>query len=535
LWQKDERQWSLAEVKVGQRDRPSIYRYLLEHHSRDESDEPRLPDEPRNDQSQLRFAPGALDGLSSHGRFVKGSGSAGEHANRVASSIERLVRSPKPARDLPPLYALLLSTPALEYVDPLLKRLARSDSSRARLRELAVWLTTQAPDREAVKAGMALLGVFGEPDDFELLLTLGRHGEFTLFAAVGLKNLTPANYESHLWQLATTVHGWGRVQAVEMLSTTQRPDIRDWILREGFRNGVIGENLAFIAANTGNLAGALQSDKVDGQLLTSAGEIIEDLIHNGPAQGIDAYEHAGQAVEAYLKHLGDQDLDIQQMLTLQAISDYVTDPEAKWEERQTRGWTHQRRESVLEACTQLLSRQDWPQKIAVGLESSDLYVFGLAERAARRRGISTLEIHIQRLEQNPLDSGSWYHAMRQANETSIDRIVHLATTRLPLADIGTGPAKALGVGPEYGAHSCLDFVLQDVKRFPGRGWELIRTGLASPVVRNRNMAINALQAWPRDQWPADAAEVLNRSAGREPDDKVKARIIALIRGQPDPK
>jgi hypothetical protein len=125
--------------------------------------------------------------------------------------------------------------------------------------------------------------------------------------------------------------------------------------------------------------------------------------------------------------------------------------------------------------------------------------------------------------------------MRQANETSIDRIVHLATTRLPLADIGTGPAKALGVGPEYGAHSCLDFVLQDVKRFPGRGWELIRTGLASPVVRNRNMAINALQAWPRDQWPADAAEVLNRSAGREPDDKVKARIIALIRGQPDPK
>jgi hypothetical protein len=75
----------------------------------------------------------------------------------------------------------------------------------------------------------------------------------------------------------------------------------------------------------------------------------------------------------------------------------------------------------------------------------------------------------------------------------IDQIVRLAQAQIPVSQVASGPANAMGLGPEYRFHSCLDFVLQDLKSFPGKGWRLVEAGLKSPVVRNRNMAVNVLQ------------------------------------------
>jgi hypothetical protein len=49
------------------------------------------------------------------------------------------------------------------------------------------------------------------------------------------------------------------------------------------------------------------------------------------------------------------------------------------------------------------------------------------------------------------------------------------------------------------AAGALDFILQDLRRFPGKGRPLIRAGLQSPVVRNRNMTVRALAAWGRGE------------------------------------
>jgi hypothetical protein len=71
--------------------------------------------------------------------------------------------------------------------------------------------------------------------------------------------------------------------------------------------------------------------------------------------------------------------------------------------------------------------------------------------------------------------------------------------------------------------------LQDLKRFPGRGWELIKTGLRSPVVRNRNMALQAFLAWSRDQWPAEALGLLQQAARTEPNEDLRGRLEKAIR------
>jgi len=57
--------------------------------------------------------------------------------------------------------------------------------------------------------------------------------------------------------MAKHVTGWGRVHLVERLAKTEDAEIKEWLLREGFRNSVMYEYLAYIAATTGGLNDAL--------------------------------------------------------------------------------------------------------------------------------------------------------------------------------------------------------------------------------------------------------------------------------------
>jgi len=80
-----------------------------------------------------------------------------------------------------------------------------------------------------------------------------------------------------------------------------------------------------------------------------------------------------------------------------------------------------------------------------------------------------------------------------------------------LDEIASGPTVSVGLGPEFQHHNALDLVLQELQQFPGRGWPLIRAGLQSPTVRNRNKAVEALASWDRNTWPAKAEPLLRRA------------------------
>jgi hypothetical protein len=121
----------------------------------------------------------------------------------------------------------------------------------------------------------------------------------------------------------------------------------------------------------------------------------------------------------------------------------------------------------------------------------------------------------------------WFHAFSQADATTIDDLLALAEELLPLTAIATGPADEIGLGQPYAAHQCIDIVVQDLGKWPGRGWTLIAAALSSPVTRNRNMAINALTRWPRDTWPDTAMPALRTALLAEPTDSVRQRLVDL--------
>jgi hypothetical protein len=163
------------------------------------------------------------------------------------------------------------------------------------------------------------------------------------------------------------------------------------------------------------------------------------------------------------------------------------------------------------------------------LSSADRVLFSAAAEAAKLFGIDTWDVYFDRLQRG---EDHWYFVMQTDDATRIDRVVSLAEERLPLKEIAKGPADELGFGPEFQAHSALDLVLQDIRRFPGKGWPLIRAGLRSPVTRNRNMAVRALAAWDRRTWPTDAELLLRHALKAEPNDDTRESMRKMLQGEP---
>lgn len=488
-----------------------------------------LPDDERvNAGSRLRWGMGSLDGVMTH---HMGTGENEEAVRKTVELVLAYSRQPT-ATNKATVYQHVIAAHVVSIIDPVIEALLNEGGiGHDRLYELARSFVTEATDRQPVKFGIALLGLFRQPDDQELFQTLGRHDEFTLFCAVAIANSSEGHDEA-LWRLARNVTGWGRIHAVERLARTDNPAIKDWLLREGYRNRIMYEYLAATCARTGGLLAALSEDRVDQGLLTAAGEIIQALVVGGPAEGIDDYEDARPVIESYLGHMASSAETIKDFLHVNSIKGYLDEDDARWAGRYDAGWTADCRANLRTACSSILGRPEWADRVRAQLSSEDELAFAHADQAARALGIDTWDIHWRRLREKPADPGRWYHVMALCDESRIGKVVEFAEASIDLAAVATGAGDELGLGRGFEQHSCLDYVLQDLRRFPGRGARLIEAGLKSPVVRNRNMALNALAAWAQGDWPTRLKEALERAIQCEPKEDVRERMQKALRGEP---
>lgn len=488
-----------------------------------------LPDEERIAQgSKIRWAAGAMDGVTTH---HMGTGENEETVRRTVELVLAYSRQPTAANKAA-VYQHVLAGNVVSIIDPVIEALVGEGGiSHDRLYELARSFVTEAPDREPVKFGIALLGLFRQPGDVELFQSLGRHDEFTLFCAVAIANSCDDSDEA-LWTLARNVTGWGRIHVVERLARTENPAIKRWLLREGFRNSVMYEYLAATCARAGGLLFALSDGRVDRELLTAAGEIIQALIAGGPAEGIDDYEDARPVIETYLDHMASSAETVEDFLHVNSVKGYLGEDDSRWAGRYEAGWTAECRDRLRSLCESILGRPEWAGRVQAKLGSHDELDFAHADQAAKAMGIDTWDIHWRRLQEKPTDPGRWYHVMALCDEGHIGNVIEFAEAKIDLTRIATGAGDELGLGRGFEPHSCLDYVLQELRRFPGRGGRLIEAGLKSPVVRNRNMAVAALADWSRGEWPSGIDTSLEQAAGCEPDEGVRERMHKALRGEP---
>jgi hypothetical protein len=483
-----------------------------------------LPDTKPVGSNELRWAPGALDGvLGHHGH----PGDHERHAKDVAELVLKASAQPT-GRRLRTLHEALVDQNALNIVDHLIDELIHLGPDIDGVRHVGHWLASTSPSRDPVKIGLALLGATGLGGHVEVIRTLGAHDEFTLYAAIALKNGL-SEPDPELWALAASVDGWGRIECVHRLRGTQDPQIKSWLLREGYKNSIMAEYTAFVAADTGGLLAALEQEPVDRALLTTAGELISALIAGGPAQDIDDYAEGADTIERYLILMRSRAETLDDYRAVAAIRDFVDD-EQRWEDHR-QGWSASRREAFHAVSVEILGQHRWHDRVTTVLTSeTEDGVFDAALVVARDLGIDTFEVNLRRLDEDPLGS-VWFDAWQDADTDRARRLAALAQARLPLAEIASGPANALGLGPEFTAHRALDWTLQALRDHPGVGGDLLLVGLQSPVTRNRNLALRALGLRPMQSWPSGARDLIEATAATDPDDKTRETAAQVLRGE----
>lgn len=519
-WKRGSREWDIARAAPPWGERPSILSHILEHIQpgsvglRDGGAE--LPDEANvRGDSGLGWAPGARDGVFGH--HVTGAESEAR-ADAAMRALRSLLEDATDA-NAAAFYSVVSGGPALALVDPLLERVVASELDAERLHGIARWLTVSAADREAVKLGMALFTTVWHEMDRRTVGTLGHHDEFTPFAVVALRSMEERP-DRTLWALGQQVRGWGRIHVVEALASTEDEQIQAWLLREGYANEVMVEYTALICARTGRLRDALELPEPDDALLDGAGEILAALIRGcgGPAAGMESYADGAAATELYLRHLRSRSLATRHRVVVEEVREFLDEPHGVADDSDL-GWPA-RQGAILELAEEYATRPGWRERVLAELASDDEH-FWAAAAAAPRLGIDLWPFHFDRVKGGRPE---WHYLMQSEDPERIDRVLELAERVLPLDALASGPALESALGRGSDPAWALGLILQGLDRFPGKGWPLIRVGLRSPMIRNRNMAARALAAWPRAAWPPGADALLRRSHAEEPDHDARERM-----------
>jgi len=183
-----------------------------------------LPDEAVFSGGGIRFAPGALEGA-----FVRYAESHDDDdaVERLQSALVALANRPG-ARTRRQVRGLFREGDVRVRIDALTRRLsafppANPATLYGELREIFL----KSGHRDEGKYAMALMSGYGRPEDADLFRVIGRHEEFTLYAAVALSNVVddPVREWSDLLQ---HVSGWGRTELSELILRERSLFGRGW-------------------------------------------------------------------------------------------------------------------------------------------------------------------------------------------------------------------------------------------------------------------------------------------------------------------
>ncbi|RME22655.1 MAG: hypothetical protein D6798_15250, partial [Deltaproteobacteria bacterium] len=326
-------QWDLSAITLPwDPGRPAIAEWLGEHLREDGTalvdSALRLPDDDLvQGQGGLRFAAGARDGIA----IFHTTGVADPEVTAEVLGLLWEVLADGGLQRLPELYAALVDHRTLSWVDELGGGLVMKAPDPARVYALGLILAHLSPDREAVKAGVALLGMLSLDDgDLSLLRLLGSHDEFTLYVAVAL-GAQVDDAEQELFALAGRTTGWGRIHAVLRIADSEDPRIRGWLLREGFQNRVMDRYLALPCARGARLDEALAAARIDDELLVGGGRILAALVEaDGPTPGMEVWEEGAAAALRWLGHVRPDGAPLAVVPTLAALVEAAGRAEPPW-------------------------------------------------------------------------------------------------------------------------------------------------------------------------------------------------------------
>ena len=461
-----------------------------------------------------------LDGVKTHHFGIRPEPAA---AGEVVDLLEAVVSAPPSREALAQLHELLAGQSAVDIADDLGNQLRSRGLPRVPLRAVARHLSEYGSARNTVKLGIVVLGVCGDRRDRELLLLLGALEELTLYAVVALAR-TQTDRQYAVYELAQRVQGWGRIHAVERLRGCDDPQIKAWLLREGYRNGIMDEYLAHLAATTGDLYTALLDSEVDTALLEGAGGILSALaMMGGPFKDMSHYADAVPAMHRYAELADEAEPTLSMLDHLLTLDRFIAEPASGFT------WADHEPDQLRHRYQALLARPAWRELVRAHLASPvGPSGFNTALSCASRLDMPVLPQALEYLERDPFNAYVWQWVIDRCDTETATRAVTLATRILPLDELASGPSTSHGFGPEHAPNHALEAIVNGLRKHPGAGLQLVECALSNPVIRVRSGALRTLRAWPTELLPPQIRDWITTAAAAEPNTKLQREMRAFL-------
>lgn len=370
------------------------------------------------------------------------------------------------------------------YVDEFIEQFLQVQIDESRIQQEALWLLEHAAHREVVKFAIVVLGCTDCEKYKEQLFTIGLHDEFTNDVIFALKNGTVGANEQ-VWRLAQSVHGWGKIAAVEHLDANT-PEIKHWLLTKGCENTILNEYLASICAEKGNLDVALSKEVISKELYDGASTIIQALLQDStPAENIDDYQYASMILSRFIRHAQNHCNTLEDFYPIMKIQTFLKEDEEVWQERLNNQWKQHERDTIQRLIEPIISDRKWVVMAEERLQLNyDRKLFEIAQ-------FYQLDITAKLfalLEKEPNNPELYAAIMETNNQKKIRQLTIFAEKHLLRSNISAEK------------EDCLQYIVQDLHLYEEVGLSCLITAIESGNDMLQYHALYALDEWNPTIW-----------------------------------
>jgi HEAT repeat protein len=282
----------------------------------------------------IGYVPGAMDSLF-------GSGEAGDDDDtwKIVPKVIRAINKGRVA-DWRIIEKNVKDVGISSCVDTVLGSLYVADVTPA-VKRLFWEAAKNSRDYNTVKWGIAIGGLDLSEQELPILLTLARHGEFTLYAAHVLlrESEKQPSLKRHLVGLLPVSRQWGVIRLIDIIvldkSLIEEPAVQRDVLIYGMENNDgIPMEVAFTIASAVNLPTLFVAGEGD-ERVYRAGVLLMDtlLLEPAPLGGLTDLKDWPRVYDGFLVLIEKRTADIPMLSALASLETWLSDKDLTWERK----------------------------------------------------------------------------------------------------------------------------------------------------------------------------------------------------------